>query len=95
MCKKKNYCGSRIDECLTEIITHINKIGYKTLSSCCGHGKYPKTIIVYNSETKSIFEWFSATRLIKPKLNRFYKRDKQGYYYLNSELIIEDGVVIT
>lgn len=89
MCKKKPYCGSRIDECLREEIKEINSTGdlIKTIASCCGHGKYPKTIIIRHRG--HYLEWYSRTPLKKPKLNRFYKKDKQGYYYLNPDLIIE------
>lgn len=95
MCKKKNYCGSRIDECLKEEIKDIQREGIlKTLSSCCGHGKYPPTIIVknLNSTSKNVFEWYSHAILKIPQRNRFYKKDKNGYYFLNPELIIENGI---
>ena len=92
MCKKKNYCGSRIDECLKDEIEYINRIeGLKTVSSCCGHGKYDKTIIVTNLQGK-YFDYCSGIELKEPKLNRFYKKDKQGYYYLNPDLIIGRGI---
>lgn len=95
MCKKKPYCGSRIDECLQEEIENINREGIlRTISSCCGHGKYKPTIIVenLNSNSRNVFEWYSHAILRRPKRNRFYKKDKQDYYYLNPELIIEEGL---
>ena len=42
MCEKKKRCSVAIDPCLIDKINRINQIpNYKTLLSCCGHGKYP------------------------------------------------------
>jgi len=89
MCKKLYYCGSRIDKCLIEVIEKIKEVfDFETLSSCCGHGKYPKTIVCRNRQGE-IFEFFSLKSLKKTKRNRYYKKDEQDYYYLNPALIIE------
>lgn len=85
MCDKKPYCNPRIDTCLIEIVKMINQDkNLKTILSCCGHEKYPKTIIVLNRETNKVFEWFSKFKLSdgirKPK--RYYKKDSEGYYYI-------------
>lgn len=88
MCKKLPYCNPRIDECLTKIISNINSSGkYRTLSSCCGHNKYPKTIIVKNILTGNVFEYFSKIELRSKKRNRYYKKDNEGFYYV-PEIII-------
>lgn len=43
MCEKLSYCGTRIDSCLLQIISEINSDKkYRTLLSCCGHGKVSK-----------------------------------------------------
>lgn len=83
MCKKLPYNNPRIDKCMREIVDTINKKGvYRTLSSCCGHGKYPKTIVVRDRFTKEILEYFSKTPLDTKKRNRYYKRDKEGFYFI-------------
>jgi len=81
MCNKLPYCNPRIDDCLKEEIKFINQNGLKTLSSCCGHHIYPKTIVVQDSNDM-IFEFFSGIILNKKKRNRYYKKDTEGYYYI-------------
>ena len=82
MCKKKQfkYCPSEIDECMKEEINKMD-IGFiKTLACCCGHSKYPKTIVIEHKLTGKPFEIFSAKFI--PRKKKFYKKDKQGYYYI-------------
>jgi len=86
MCEKKQfkYCPSRIDECMEEEVKKLNKDGIITLSCCCGHGKYPKTIIIKHAGTRLPFEYFSKQYILRKK--RFYKKDKDGYYYIPETL---------
>ena len=83
MCKfnPKNE-GRRIDPCMKLLIKSLNDSGCKTLSCCCGHGRYPASIIVDAYVTSSLakLEIFSGIFIFRKK--RFYKRDKQGYYYI-------------
>ena len=83
MCKKVNYksCNVRIDKCIKPLIEWLNIGGHETVSSCCGHGKYPLTIVTvsYLLENRA-FETISQTEI--PRGKRFYKKDKQGYYYI-------------
>ena len=76
MCKKTQfkYCPSTIDKCMRNII----KIIPGTFACCCGHGKYPMTIVCDWAGT--IFEIMSYTEI--PRKRKFYKKDKQGYYYI-------------
>ncbi len=81
MCKKDQfkYCPSRIDKCMVNLIGFLNRIGIKTLACCCGHGKYPMTIVV---ETKiGLRQEIFSDKLI-PRKRNLYKKDKQGYYYI-------------
>ena len=88
MCKKKQfkYCPSEIDECMKKVVDFINVFGKKrTLASCCGHKKYPMTIVVDIGLSKRVpFEIFSGEYL--PRQRKFYKKDKQGYYYIPETL---------
>jgi len=70
----------RIDPCIERLIRlMMTKCkGIKPLSSCCGHGKYPFTIIV----TNGIINWELLSNEIIPRKKRFYVKDKQGYYYI-------------
>lgn len=88
MCKKRNSIetpyknslgyNAKVDSCMVEDLKAINKFGHKTKASCCGHGRYPKTIVVSNGEF--IFELKS--RKIIPRIRNFYRIDTKGYYYI-------------
>lgn len=84
MCKKKQfkYCPSEIDECMRNIIDFINNHTdiYETVACCCGHGKYSQTILIRILDTGEIYDLVSDK--IIPRKKKFYKKDKQGYYYI-------------
>jgi tRNA(Phe) wybutosine-synthesizing methylase Tyw3 len=83
MCDKLPYSNPRIDKYLIRIIQEINnEKQFKTLASCCGHGKYIKTIVVKEKNTGRIFEYFTKIELEPKKRNRFYKKDSEGFYYI-------------
>lgn len=57
------------------------------MACCCGHGKYAKTIVLKTRGNKgenycavSYFEHFSGIEI--PRSRNFYKKDKDGYYYI-------------
>jgi hypothetical protein len=64
---------------MISIITLLNKYyPEKIIGCCCGHGKYPMTIVVRS------FSWgleILTNRLIK-RTRRFYVKDKQGYFFI-------------
>jgi len=79
MCKKTNYKtpNPRIDKCIKILIENITD-SCNTVACCCGHGKYPMTIVCeMNGE---YFDIVSNAEI--PRTRNFYKRDKQGYYYI-------------
>ncbi len=79
MCKFNPKNDSRrIDPCMQKFIDFYNRFGIKTYASCCGHGKYPMTIII--KFDGSYCDVFSLIKI--PRKKRFYKKDKQGYYYI-------------
>ena len=85
MCKFNLKSGNtRIDHCMRQLIIFLNQIEFDTikiLACCCGHSKYPITIVVRNLiDPELVYELLSGT--IIPRKKRFYKRDKQGYYYI-------------
>lgn len=90
MCKRCNRLhnnNNRRDVCMQKLCSLINEAtNYKTLASCCGHGKYPMTIIVTRGYGNPI-EWFSQIEI--PRKRNFYKRDKQGYFYIPE--VIKNG----
>lgn len=93
MCKKKQfkYCPSEIDECMKNFIDVLNdllmKLPFKIVACCCGHKKYPMTIIVRNIMTGGCFDLISSKSI--PRKHKFYKRDKVGYYYIPETLEVK------
>lgn len=80
MCKKTQfkYCPSKIDPCMINLIDFMQFNGIKTLACCCGHRKYPMTIVCDWGGMN--FDIVSRTEI--PRKKKFYKRDKQGYYFI-------------
>ena len=77
MCK--NHNPRVIDKCMRVLIENLQEeIPCEILACCCGHGRYPMTIIVRNDD--EVVDLCSNT--IVPRKRRFYKKDKQGYYYV-------------
>lgn len=79
---KKNHNHRVIDKDFAQIISILNKKGIKTLGSCCGHGRYPPTIVA--DITGHRVEIFSGIEI--PRKRKFYKKDKDGYYYIPETL---------
>jgi len=83
MCKWSKWGDTRIDSCIKTFLIYLDAIRgdrHQILASCCGHGKYPMTIVFQHTGTGVIGEMFSG-RVI-PRKKRFYKRDKQGVYFI-------------
>ena len=81
MCKKTQfkYCPSTIDPCMKKVIGNLQLENVETLACCCGHGKYPMTIVIRGLMGLPV-EIFSNKTIFRKK--KFYKRDKQGYYFI-------------
>ena len=91
MCKLNKKSGLwRIDPCMKKEIEELQKEGIVTLSCCCGHKKYSATIVCKN-ESGIIFERNSGIEI--PRKKKFYKKDKQGYYYIPEVVEDEDEQV--
>ena len=94
MCKAKRYKripNPRIDKCMKHLIENIQEQLCEeqatVVACCCGHRKYPMTILVREEvyvngvHTDHIIrDWVSD--IIIPRKRNFYKRDKQGIYYI-------------
>lgn len=90
MCEFNSKNDSRFrDPCMIKLIHNFDYIlskikkedgRYKLLASCCGHGKYsPSLIVQWGIEGYNV-ELFSGKTIERKK--KFYKKDKQGHYYL-------------
>ena len=69
----------RIDPCLKKKIRELWEKGIVTLACCCGHGKYPETIVIRN---KDGFPVELNQEIVIRRAIRFYKRDSEGFYYI-------------
>jgi len=70
----------RLDKCMCSLIQSLSFNGYYTYGCCCGHGKYPMTIVCGNVHRERMFDLISGVDI--PRNTRFYKKDKQGYFYI-------------
>lgn len=84
MCDKKQfkYCPSSIDKCMKVLIKNLNVRGIKTYACCCGHSKYPMTIVV--KDVLGFYDLCSNKTI--PRKKRFYRKDGSGYYYIPETL---------
>jgi len=88
MCNKKilSAVGDRdvrVDYCIAGLIKWINLNGpYITVASCCGHGKYPPTIVVRDTRIRDAVPWEIFSNLPLPRTRNFYKRDGDGLYFI-------------
>lgn len=80
MCEKRNGCPNTVDKCIRNFIDVLNGTGWNTVGCCCGHGKYPITIICKNKLSGFVFDLVSGIEI--PRKRRFYRKDKEGIYYL-------------
>ena len=68
---------------MVPLIKYLQREGFETVACCCGHGKYHMSIIVrfHKRLVRPIYqEILSSTNI--PRTRNFYKRDKQGHYYI-------------
>ena len=85
MCNSRNSTKTyingkyiKLDKCISSLIMYLNFYGIETVASCCGHSKYQMTIIAnFDGNFKDIISNKEILRVRK-----FYKKDKQGYYYI-------------
>lgn len=91
MCKKTNYhntSNTKIDKCMRDLIKGINKImgsNFTLKACCCGHGKYPTTIVVKNKINNTNLEIISNKDI--PRKRNIYKKDTEGYYYIPESIL--------
>ena len=62
---------------MVNLIAFLNRQGIKTLACCCGHSKYPMTIVI---ATKIDLRQEICNEVFIPRKKKFYKKDMEGYY---------------
>ena len=88
MCKTHN--PRKIDKCMKILIQMLNKYlkdDIKIIACCCGHNKYPMSIIAEQSYANGeLFRWDICSDTLIPRKKRFYVKDGvkdgQSYYYI-------------
>jgi len=71
----------RVDACMKRVIGAVNRIpGVNTLACCCGHDRYPMSIVIQYEDTGERRELFSNTFI--PRTRNFYRTDKDGFYFI-------------
>lgn len=87
MCKKGN--PHKIDKCMNQLIRSLKVLGVTTLASCCGHGKYPMSVVVaFNLQSflDGFHPWELFTGKTIARKSRFYVKDKRGIYFIPETL---------
>lgn len=89
MCQKRNTTKVkvggktvRVDACLKNLVPFVDRIyhTFDLLACCCGHGKYPMTIVGKGGYSGTVKELLSGTEI--PRTKRFYVKDSEGFYYI-------------
>lgn len=77
---KKKARFVKVDKCMANLIRTLNSSEHisRTLACCCGHGKYPMTIIV--NSFGNTYELISGKAIFRKR--NFYRKNKNGYYYI-------------
>ena len=70
----------RCDPCIRHLLETMYRHGIRTVASCCGHGRYPVTIIAYSKLNDHYWEVCSGKQIRRTR--NFYKMDKNGYYFV-------------
>ncbi|MDD5531048.1 MAG: hypothetical protein PHX21_13605 [bacterium] len=83
----------RVDDCISHLPFLLSANGFNIVACCCGHGKYPPTIVIRNPhrDHNNHYELLSGVDI--PRKKRFYLKDKQGFYYIPEviKLLKENG----
>ena len=91
MCQKRNSVTClilrqgttkriRVDKCLRPLIISLSFHDYETVGCCCGHGRYPMTVVCKAYNQDRYYDLISGIDI--PRTKRFYKKDKDGFYYI-------------
>ncbi len=91
MCNHDLKNDSRfIDPCMRKFIENLNHLfldEMEIVACCCGHRKYPMTIVIKTRDYN--YDLVSGKTI--PRKKKFYKKDKKGYYYIPETLEDENG----
>ncbi len=72
-----------VDSCIADQVQRINdemQGSLRTLGCCCGHGKYPNTIVVEGVVSGIRHEFFTGVEI--PRTRNLYYKDEKGIFHL-------------
>jgi len=79
MCERTN--SRRVDKCIGNLVAALKlRPDIEMLASCCGHGRYPMTLIARRRSDSVVYDLMSNK--IVPRTRNFYRRDSRGFYYI-------------
>jgi len=64
---------------MNDLIFHLKRWCVPVKACCCGHGKYPMTIVIEDNYGEF---WEIIHNKQIPRSRNFYKKDKQGMYFI-------------
>lgn len=85
MCDWVKSGANRVDPCIRPLIDVLKRGGAIPVASCCGHGRYSITVVVkFGNKFLAVAyrEKTDSAAVILTHKRRFYRKDKQGYYYI-------------
>lgn len=84
MCKFDPKNDSRfIDPCMKDYLKFLVSLNLIPRACCCGHKRYKKTVIIETTDLNGdVTNYELFTGKIIPRKKKFYKKDKQGHYFL-------------
>lgn len=87
MCKKLKGIYNRIDKCMRDYIKFLVKMNLIPRACCCGHGKYPRSVIIERTNVMGeVTNYELLSGKIIPRKRNFYKKDEWGYYFIPETL---------
>ena len=57
-----------VDACLAPVVQALNDVGIATVASCCGHGKFPGSIVLADGR-----EWVLAASMAEAESYRRFR----------------------
>lgn len=101
MCKKRSSVKGivtihgvakwiRIDPCIKHLPLSLSMHGFEPVACCCGHGRYPMTVICKVHDKNRYFDLISGKDVKRKEGGGWYLKDKDGYYFI-PEVIDKNG----
>jgi len=64
-----------LDECIADLVIALNNAGFRTVASCCGHGKQPGSIILADGRELLIMPTQDIARMVCELFPPIHPRD--------------------